>query len=151
MTASVVVEPGVRRRVRRDQRGTVTLYVLGLCVAVLFLGGLSVDLWRVVAVRRDLATMADGAAAAAADGIDEASLRAGDLVLDPDRTSLLAREQLAGQSDAGIIDDVAIETRDGVVTVTLRSTVSFTLLGVFLDDGGFRVHASAFAEPRRRE
>ncbi|MCZ7536549.1 MAG: hypothetical protein M5T61_12035 [Acidimicrobiia bacterium] len=128
-----------------------TLYVLGLCVAVLFLGGLSADLWRVIAVRSDLATMADGAAAAAADGLDEAALREGALVLDPERAALLAREHLDAQSDAGIIDDVAIDTGDGGVTVRLRSAVRFTLLGVFLDAGEFDVTASAVAEPRRRE
>lgn len=134
----------------RSERGTVTLYVLGLCVAVLFLGGLSVDLWRVVAVRRDLSTMADGAAAAAADGVDEGALRRGEILLDPDRSLLLARDHLEAQSDFGIIDDASVETRGTVVTVTLRSSVSFTLLGVFLADGQFDVSAAASAEPRRR-
>ena len=132
------------------ERGTVTLYVLGLCVAVLFLGGLSVDLWRVVAVRRDLATMADGAAAAAADGLDESALRRGEVLLDPDRARLLAVHHLEAQSDFGIVDDVTIETHGTVVTVALRSSVSFTLLGVLLADGRFDVSAVGAAEPRRR-
>lgn len=137
-------------RAPRGERGTVTLYVLGLCVSVLFLGGLSVDLWRVVAVRRDLATMADAAAAAGADGVDEDALRRGEVLLDPDLALLLAREHLEAQSDAGIIDDMKIETHGPVATVTLRSTVSFTLLGVFLEGGAFDVRATADAEPRRR-
>jgi len=134
----------------RCERGTVTLYILGLCVAVIFLGGLSLDLWRVVAVRRDLAAMADGAAAAAADGVDEGALRRGEIRLDPDRSLLLASENLEAQSDYGMVDATSVETRGTVVTVTLRSSVSFTLLGVFLAGGQFDVSAAASAEPRRR-
>ena len=78
---------GAHRRlpqpVRRDERGTMTLWVLGLCIAVLFLGGLSLDLWRVIAVRRSLVAMADAGATAGANGLDQAALRDGVLRLDP--------------------------------------------------------------------
>src|SRR5438128_12171130 len=37
---------------RVDEHGTTTLWVLGLCISLLFLGGLSLDLWRAVADRR---------------------------------------------------------------------------------------------------
>ena len=141
-----------RRRHRRErgEEGTMMLWVLGLCVSVLFLGGLSVDLWRVIAVRRDLATMADGAAAAGADGIDEESLRTGEVSLDPDLARRLSREHLGEQSDAGIIDDVEVGVTASKVVVTVRSEVPFTLLGVFLDGGAFAVTVTADAEPRRR-
>ena len=56
--------------------GTVTLWVLGLCVVVLFLGGLGLDLWRGIATRRELSAMADAVATAAANGVDEQALRA---------------------------------------------------------------------------
>ncbi len=140
-----------RARVRvRGEQGTMMLWVLGLCVSVLFLGGLSVDLWRVIAVRRDLATMADGAAAAGADGVDAESLRDGEVNLDADLARRLAREHMVGQSDAGIVDDMDVDVTGSEVVVTLRSAVPFTLLGVLLDDGGFTVTVSAHAQPRRR-
>lgn len=126
------------------------LWVLGLCVSVLFLGGLSVDLWRVIAVRRDLATMADGAAASGADGIDADLLRNGEVSLDADLARRLVREHLVEQSDAAIVDDMEVDVTASEVVVTLRSGVPFTLLGVFLDDGAFTVTVSAHAEPRRR-
>ena len=79
-------EPVMRSRSRSaDERGTITLWVLGLCIALMFLGGLSLDLWRAVAVRRELSSMADTAATAGANGVDEGALRAGTLQLDPDR------------------------------------------------------------------
>ncbi len=74
-------------RRQRDERGTVTLWVLGLCICVLFLAGLSLDLWRAVAVRRELSAMADAAATAGANGLDEPALRAGTLRLDPTRSA----------------------------------------------------------------
>lgn len=135
---------------RRDERGTLTLYVLGLCVAVLFLGGLSLDLWRVIAVRRDLATMADAAAAAGADGLDEDALRTGVIRLDAERARRLARDNLAAQSDAGIVEGATIDVRDASMSVTLQSEVRFTLLRVFLGADAFQVDVTSDAEPRRR-
>ena len=55
----------VMRPDRADERGTITLWVLGLCISLMFLGGLSLDLWRAVADRRELSSMADTAATAA--------------------------------------------------------------------------------------
>ena len=67
----------------RDERGTMTLWVLGLCIAVLFLGGLSLDLWRVITVRRSLVAMADTGATAGANGLDQGCVAGGVLHLDP--------------------------------------------------------------------
>ena len=89
--------PASRRlpqHVMRDERGTALLWVLGLCVAVLFLGGLGLDLWRGIAVRRELSAMADSAATAAANGVDEERLRAGEVILDPLRVEAIAAETL---------------------------------------------------------
>ena len=49
---------------RAGEQGSVTLFVLGICVGCLFLAGCSIDLWRAVAVRRELSAMADAAATA---------------------------------------------------------------------------------------
>lgn len=136
----------------RDERGTTTLWVLGLCLTVLALGGISVDLWRVMAVRRDLAAMADAAAAAGAGAADPEALRAGEVRLDPEAARRLARGNLAAQSDAGILDRVGIEidAEGGEVEVRLGAHVELTLLRLL---GGarepFQVDVTARAEPRR--
>jgi hypothetical protein len=128
------------------ERGTVTLWVLGLCVCVLFLGGLSLDLWRAVGERRALSAMADAAAAAGANGIDEAALRAGRVELDPVRGGALAQSQLdPTQYDAA---DIAV-ARDRV-RVTLRGHVDFSLLGIFLGGEQFDIEAHAIASPDER-
>lgn len=120
-------------RLLRDERGSVTLWMLGLGLMLLTLGGLSLDLWRLVGERRELATMADAAAVAAANGVDIAYFRETGLVrLDPSRASDLALDSLARQPVGDDIalgaDWLAIEP-DGVsVVITVRRTVELTLL-----------------------
>jgi len=48
----------VRGRLR-DEGGWVALWMLGLALLVLALGGLSLDLWRAISERRELAAAAD--------------------------------------------------------------------------------------------
>jgi hypothetical protein len=135
----------------RSERGTITLWVLGLCLSVLFLGGLSLDLWRGIAVRRELQAMADASAIAGADGLDEQSLRAGGATLDPARARRLATETLAAQSGADRVDDVSIDVDAATnrVVVRLRGEVPTSLLSIFLGDERFEVAVRASAEPRR--
>jgi len=133
---------------RRDQRGTITLWVLGLTVAVLFLSGLGVDLWHAIAARREVSLMADTAATAGANGLDEPALRGGRLHLDDDRVRALVAAQLAQYPASArlIAEQVSV---DGVrVTVVLREHVRFSLLGIFMRGGEFTVQATATAEPR---
>jgi len=127
-----------------------TLWVLGLCICVMFLGGLSLDLWRVIAVRRSLVAMADAGATAGANGLDTAALRRGDLVLDPLLVRAEAGDALRDQSGWHAVDAVAIDVAAAParVTVTLRAKVDFTLLGIFVHGDPVEVQASASAEPR---
>ena len=130
----------------RDERGTMTLWVLGLCIAVLFLGGLSLDLWRVIAVRRSLVAMADAGATAGANGLDKARCerrRAPDPA-----TCAPPGGALREQSGWSAVDLADIDVADTRVTVTLRAHVEFTLLGIFVHGDPVEVDASASAEPR---
>jgi hypothetical protein len=132
----------------RDERGTITIWVLGLTVAVLFLGGLGVDLWHAIAVRREVSLMADTAATAGANGLDESALRGGRLELDPDRVRHLVAAQLAEYPDAGRLVDESVSVHGAQVTVVLRERVRFSLLGIFMPGEHFTVQATATAEPR---
>jgi hypothetical protein len=132
-----------------DERGTITLWVLGLCLCVLFLGGMSLDLWRGIALRREMQSMADASAIAGADGLDEQSLRDGGAALDPARVRELASETLAAQSGAPHVDVMTVDVVDGQVVVRLRGHVRTTLLGLALGDRPFDIAVRATAEPRR--
>jgi len=72
---------------RRDQSGfSAPLMVLILAVMVLLIGGISIDLWRVIAEHREVSGLVDGAAIAGATGVDIAAFEAdptADPVLDP--------------------------------------------------------------------
>jgi len=132
---------------RCDQRGTITIWVLGLTVAVLFLSGLGVDLWHAIAVRREVSLMADTAASAGANGLDQSALRGGRLRLDGDRVRALVDAQLSQYPASARLASEQVSV-DGVrVTVVLRERVRFSLLGIFMGPGDFTVQASATAEP----
>ena len=133
---------------RREERGTVTLWVLGLCVAIMFLGGIGLDLWRAIAVRRELSAMADAAATAAANGVDEAALRAGTVHLDEARARELAYGSLATSPRAAALDAQDVDVANDRVTVVLRDNVPFSLLRIFMGGDRFEVRVQATAEPR---
>ncbi|MDZ4826221.1 MAG: pilus assembly protein TadG-related protein [Actinomycetota bacterium] len=130
------------------ERGTATIWVLGLCVSVMFLGGLSLDLWRGVSVRRELSALADAAATAGTNGIDGDSVRSGHAELDPAHAEALARDVLA-RSDR-TLESVEIEVAGDRVVVTLEDEVRFSLLGIFVQGEPMTVRATAEAEPRVR-
>jgi len=133
---------------RRDEGGTTTLWVLGLCVIVLFLGGLSLDLWRVITVRRSLVAAADAGATAGADGLDPNALRRDEVVLDPTLARADADDALRAQSGWPAVDAADVEVTPNQVTVTLEAHVSFTLLGIFVHGDPVTVRVTASAQPR---
>jgi hypothetical protein len=137
----------MRSRVH-DEHGMITLWVLGLSVAVLFLGGIGLDFWRAIAVRRDVSVMADAAATAGANGLDEPALRTGRLVLDEARVRQLVVAELAQYPGARKLRSQALTVEDGQVVVTLSEDVHFSLLGIFMGRGEFTVQARAVAEPQ---
>jgi hypothetical protein len=132
----------------RDEHGMITLWVLGLAVAVLFLGGIGLDFWRAIAVRREVSVMADAAATAGANGLDEPALRTGRLELDEARVRDLVVSELAQYPDARKLRGESVTITDGQVTVTLSEDVHFSLLGIFMGRGHFTVQARAVAEPQ---
>ncbi|MCZ7525482.1 MAG: pilus assembly protein TadG-related protein [Acidimicrobiia bacterium] len=135
---------------RGGERGWVTLWVLGLCVMVLFLGGVSLDLWRVLAERRELAATADAAARAGTGAIDEAAWRTGELRLDPAEAEALALDHLAAASAGGPAVDGRVGADDTTVTVELEREVELTLTRVLAGEGTITVRVRADARPLER-
>ncbi|MBT8216834.1 MAG: hypothetical protein HKN74_12800 [Acidimicrobiia bacterium] len=132
-----------------NERGSITLWVLGLTVMVLFLGGVSLDLWRAFEVRQDLAAMADSAANAGASRVDTDAYRAsGVLVLDERAARDAVDANLDTQQDAGKITTRLAPDIDGaVISVTLEGEVDFTLLNIFLlGRGPIGIQATGTAE-----
>jgi Flp pilus assembly protein TadG len=133
----------------RGSQGTVTLWVLGICLMLFALGGISLDLWRAFSDRRSLAAAADAAALAGASAVDEAQYRAsGAVTLDPALAEARARAHIARQLDRDTLRAVSVHADDEAVTVVVHGQVGFTLLGL-LQPGAFDVRVTATATPRR--
>lgn len=133
----------------RNDRGSVTIWVLGLTVMILGFGGIALDFWRALATQRELAAIADAASVVAASGIDEEVYRTTGLVLlDESRaTSLgLASIDLQGVELNAIVIDVAADGSS--VEVRLIDDVTVGLLGFFIGDNSpLTVTATSSAVP----
>jgi uncharacterized membrane protein len=133
-------------------RGSVTIWMLGLTLLLLLFGGLALDFWRGLALQRELAAVADSAAIAGASGIDVDHYReTGGVRLDPESAQELASLSIAGQDAA--VRGVLISTLPGgeSVTVIVEGVVELGLLGVFVDQSEpLLVRATATALPRFR-
>jgi hypothetical protein len=126
--------------------------VLLLAMMVLFLGGISVDLWRVLSDHREVAGIVDGAAIAGATAIDADALYA-DLPARLDAS--LARERVCSYlaEHAGVPagqcpgPDVEVGIATDTVFVRYRRDVPLTLLRAVSVFGGdadpIRVSAEA--------
>jgi Flp pilus assembly protein TadG len=136
-------------RWRATERGTVTIWLLGVCVMLFSLGGISVDLWRSFSARRALAAGADAAALAGASAIDEETYRGTGIVrLVPVVAERRARASLARQLDQVALRTADVRASDQSVTVVVHGRVGFTLLGL-IGHGDFEVEVAATAIPRR--
>jgi len=136
--------------VKSSERGSVTVWMLGLSLLLLLFGGLAVDFWRGLALQRELASVADSAAIAGAAGIDVDHYRVtGSVVLDPESVRALASNSIAAQ-DAEVSGVVILTAPGGEsVTVTVEGVVQLGLLGVFVDQSEpLLVRATATALPR---
>lgn len=107
--------------------------MLGLGVAILLLGGISFDLWRLIGERRELSALADSAAIAATSGIDVEYFRVhGVSRLDPtlvdDQIGAVMSEQLASVLEGLSPPIVAFDTSGCDVTVRFERTFDFVLL-----------------------
>ncbi len=133
----------------RSDRGSVTLWALGLSILLLGFGGLVVDFWRALALQRELAAVADSMAVAAASGVDEEHYRStGEVLIDPDRAVDLGG-RYAGEQDV-VLTALSITTAaDGSeVTVLVEGELELGLIGILMPDPEpLTVRATAVAEP----
>ena len=133
-----------------DEAGWTTVWVLGLSMLLLSVGGISLDLWRAFAERRTIAAMADAAAVAGASGLDESALRStGTLRLDPGHARQLARTSLATQPDGDHLSSFDVTATPDAVTVIARGRANLTLLRVVAGGEPLDVTVTSTARPRR--
>lgn len=132
-----------------EERGSITLWMVGMMLVVLVVGGIAVDLWRALAVHRLVAAVVDSAAVAAGSGIDEDLWRsAGNLALDPGLVGEKVARVVSAQDEADSIRILVATAGDGSsATVTGTARVELTLLKL-VAPGGIEVSATATAAPQ---
>jgi Flp pilus assembly protein TadG len=139
-------------RPRGDDRGFLTIWMLGLCLLLLVLGGVSLDLWRVFSERQALAGVVDSASLAGAAGLNLDAARRGFVQLDPAAADARARASIDGQVDKGSLVRSSVQIVVGQdrseVTVTADGQVHLTLLRLLLGDRPVSLHVSSTAAAR---
>jgi len=128
--------------------GTTTIWMLGLCLMLFLLGGISLDLWRAFSERRALAAAADAAAVAGAAALDEQAYRESGVVrLLPADAERLAARSLAGQVDRRAMRGSRIAADEGRVVVEVQGSVDFSLLSLLSPGDRFEITVEAVAHP----
>lgn len=117
----------------RSEQGSIQLFMLGLGVAILLLGGISFDLWRLIGERRELSALADSAAIAATSGIDgnyfrEQGLSRLDPALVDSQISAVMSQQPRSILNGLSAPIVVLDTAGCDVTVRFERTFDFALL-----------------------
>ena len=101
----------------RNDRGTVTVFVTVFMIALLVVAGLVIDGGSMLAARREASNVAESAARAGAQALDENAVRTGDGVhLDPASARRRAEDYL---NTAGYQGTVSIEGQTVLVEVTI--------------------------------
>jgi Flp pilus assembly protein TadG len=139
----------VKLRQQRRESGTITMWMLGLCLLLFLLGGISLDLWRAFSERRSLAASADAAAVAGASALDEAAYRSSGVVrLVPADAQRRAQASLAEQLDRRALRDARVDATETEVTVTVGGFVDFSLLQIVAPGDEFDITVRATARPQ---
>ncbi len=148
LCASHVRRLGQETTPRTDEAGSITFWLLGLFIAVLCMAGLVIDLSRIVAADRALATATDAAAAAGANGIDQAHYRATNEVRLDGSARTLATDAMNAQPEAAALSDFGVVVAPDQVTVSAAMPVPLSLLRLVMTHDPV-VYATATASPRR--
>lgn len=111
-----------------DDRGSVTIWMLGLVLILLGVGGIVLDLWRVLDAKHRVELMADAAALAGAAELDEDRYRSvGAVELDEGAASARARSVLP--ADVG---PTWVTASPSTIRVVVEERVELSLLELLL-------------------
>lgn len=126
-----------------DERGSVLITGLLLTLALLMVLGAAVDIGHAFIVRRDLTSLADDAALAGAQQLNQQAIQQGQIALDPAQAQAAALSTLSGEP--GIQARADATPAEVHVQVTRRfPTILLRLVGL----SDLTVSAQANAAPR---
>ena len=143
-------EPGARRSPSRSEQGAVVIWSMGLILLLFFAGGLALDLWRVLSQHGTLTGIADKAAIAAANKLDDDDLLRNRLRLDPKAEQIAVKfAQAQPEWNNTMTVNAAVETgtNRSVIRVEVSGEVQLTLLRLFAPPQGITVTVDSKASP----
>jgi Flp pilus assembly protein TadG len=110
----------------RDERGSVTVFVVSMTVALLLVAGLVFDGGRMISAHRDADAVAAAAARAGAQGLDEAAIRrTGGAPVDASAARVRVGRYLAATAYTG-----SVEVLGDTVTVEVNRTQELPILSL---------------------
>jgi len=131
----------------RSERGSMTLWAMGMSLLLFAVGFLALDLWSGFAARQQAAAIADSAAIAGATALNETAWRAGTLALEPataqDRAIGAALDHPAW--DAAM--NVSATATTGGITVSVSRSIPFRFISGMVPNRTAEITVSAYAEP----
>ncbi len=150
-------EPGACRSPSRSEQGAVVIWSMGLILLLFFAGGLALDLWRVISQHGTLTGIADKAAIAAANELDQNALFQNILRLDHTKAKKTAGSFAKAQPEwtdamtvkATVKDYTSREsnTKISEIRVEVSGEVQLTLLRLFAPPQGITVTVNSQAFP----
>jgi hypothetical protein len=107
----------------RNEQGSVTVFVVGVLLALIVMGGLVFDGGAIIAGHREADAEAEGAARAAAEQISIPALRSGQTVLNPGSAAQAVEAYLRQYGHVGMV-----VVNGNNVTVTVSYPVAMQVL-----------------------
>lgn len=129
------------------ERGSMTLWAMGLSLLLFAVGFLALDLWSGFSARQEAAAIADSASIAGATALDETAWRAGTLALDP---ALAETRALAAATGHPAWDDsmtVTASATTGGVAVEVTRTIPFRFIAGLVPDQEATITVTGYSEP----
>ena len=130
-----------------SERGSITIWALGMSMLLFAVGFLALDLWSGFSARSQAAAIADSAAIAGATGIDETAWRNGTLALDPALAQTRAVAAAAGHPAWTTDMTVTAGATPTGVTVAVTRTIPFRFVAALVPDRAAIITVTGYAEP----
>jgi Flp pilus assembly protein TadG len=138
---------GAAARRARDERGSISMFMVIFTISVLLLAGLVYDGGLAIAARQRAADIAEEAARAGANAVDTDTLREGQpLRLDPNQACANARELVRRDGDGSMTGCDVDGLDPSVLHVQVHVTVQPVLLALF-HFSAFEATADASSNP----
>lgn len=131
----------------RGERGSMTLWAMGMSLLLFAVGFLALDLWSGFAARQQAAAIADSAAIAGATALDEGAWRSGVLALQPSAAEARAVGAAVAHPAWDASMSVSAVATPGGVTVSVSRSIPFRFIGGLVPGRVAEIVVSAYSEP----